>query len=92
METSRNGKTGAGRLEYGARTLRWRQFRTRFWPCAAACKRIGIYLLIHEPFRMKAQKTIMVEMMDQRDWRVPDWVVLPGGNLGKHVGFRQGAA
>ena len=21
-------------------------------------------------------------MLDQRDWRVPDWIVLPGGNLG----------
>ncbi len=26
-------------------------------------------------------------MMDQRDWRVPDWVVLPGGNLGNASAF-----
>jgi len=26
-------------------------------------------------------------MMDQRDWRVPDWVVLPGGNLGNTSAF-----
>ena len=25
--------------------------------------------------------------MDQRDWRVPDWVVLPGGNLGNTSAF-----
>jgi threonine synthase len=29
----------------------------------------------------------MLEMMDQRDWRVPDWVVLPGGNLGNTSAF-----
>jgi threonine synthase len=29
----------------------------------------------------------MVEMMDQRDWCVPDWVVLPGGNLGNASAF-----
>jgi threonine synthase len=29
----------------------------------------------------------MLEMMDQRDWRVPDWVVLPGGNLGNISAF-----
>ena len=32
----------------------------------------------------------MFEMMDQRDWRVPDWVVLPGGNLGNMSAFGKG--
>ena len=50
-------------------------------------ERLGIYLLNSiNPFRIEGQKTIMVEMMDQRDWRVPDWVVLPGGNLGPVYG------
>ena len=44
------------------------------------------------PFRIEGQKSIVVEMMDQRDWQAPDWIVLPGGNLGQHVGVRQGAA
>jgi threonine synthase len=49
---------------------------------------LGIYLLNSiNPFRIEGQKTIMVEMMDQRDWRVPDWVVLPGGNLGNASAF-----
>jgi threonine synthase len=26
-------------------------------------------------------------LMDQRDWRVPDWIVLPGGNLGNTSAF-----
>jgi threonine synthase len=29
----------------------------------------------------------MLELMDQRDWQVPDWVVLPGGNLGNTSAF-----
>jgi threonine synthase len=32
----------------------------------------------------------MFEMLDQRDWRVPDWVVLPGGNLGNTSAFGKG--
>ena len=26
-------------------------------------------------------------MMDQRDWNPPDWIVLPGGNLGNTSAF-----
>ena len=32
----------------------------------------------------------MVEMMDQRDWNPPDWIVLPGGNLGNISAFGKG--
>jgi len=54
-------------------------------------ERLGIYLLNSiNPFRIEGQKTIMAEMLDQRDWRVPDWVVLPGGNLGNISAFGKG--
>ena len=54
-------------------------------------ERLGIYLLNSiNPFRIEGQKTIMIEMLDQRDWRVPDWVVLPGGNLGNISAFGKG--
>src|SRR5262249_25077132 len=71
-------------LEYGARTL---QVEANFDQILALVRQVaeqlGIYLLNSiNPFRIEGQKTIMVEMMEQRDWRVPDWVVLPGGNLG----------
>ena len=80
-------------LEYGAKTL---QIDANFDQILALVRQIaeklGIYLLNSiNPFRIEGQKTIMVEMMDQRDWHVPDWVVLPGGNLGQCLGFRQGA-
>jgi len=54
-------------------------------------ERLGIYLLNSmNPFRIEGQKAIMFEMLDQLDWRVPDWVVLPGGNLGNTSAFGKG--
>jgi threonine synthase len=76
-------------LEYGARTI---QVEANFDQILAIVRQladeVGIYLLNSiNPFRIEGQKTIMVEMMDQRDWRVPEWVVLPGGNLGNASAF-----
>jgi len=79
-------------LEYGARTL---QVEANFDQILALVRtlaeRLGIYLLNSiNPFRIEGQKTIMVEMMDQRDWNPPDWIVLPGGNLGNISAFGKG--
>jgi len=76
-------------LEYGARTF---QVEANFDQILALIRtlaeRLGIYLLNSiNPFRIEGQKTIIVEMMDQRDWRPPDWIVLPGGNLGNISAF-----
>jgi threonine synthase len=76
-------------LEYGARTL---EVEANFDQILALIRvlaeRLGIYLLNSvNPFRIEGQKSIMFEMLDQRDWRVPDWVVLPGGNLGNVSAF-----
>ena len=76
-------------LDYGARTLQVEaNFDQILALVRALAERIGIYLLNSiNPFRIEGQKTIIVEMMDQRDWRVPDWIVLPGGNLGNTSAF-----
>jgi threonine synthase len=79
-------------LEYGALTL---QVDANFDQILALVRKLadetGIYLLNSvNPFRIEGQKTIMVEMLDQRDWRVPDWVVVPGGNLGNISAFGKG--
>jgi threonine synthase len=71
-------------LEYGARTF---QIAANFDQILALVRgitdRAGIYLLNSvNPFRIEGQKSIAIEMMDQRDWSPPDWIVLPGGNLG----------
>ena len=47
------------------------------------CDRHGIYLANSmNSLRIEGQKTISVEMCQQLEWEVPDWVVIPGGNLG----------
>lgn len=32
--------------------------------------------------RIEGQKTISIELCQQFDWEVPDWIIIPGGNLG----------
>ena len=34
------------------------------------------------PLRIEGQKTVSIEIVQQFDWEVPDWVIVPGGNLG----------
>ena len=79
-------------LDYGAKTL---EVEANFDEILALVRglaqRLGIYLLNSmNPFRVEGQKSIMFEMLDQRDWRTPDWVVLPGGNLGNTSSFGKG--
>ncbi len=43
----------------------------------------GIYLANSlNSLRLEGQKTIAIEIVQQFDWEVPDWIVIPGGNLG----------
>ncbi len=76
-------------LEYGAKTLQVEaNFDEILALVRALAEQLGIYLLNSiNPFRIEGQKTIMIEMMDQRDWAAPDWIVLPGGNLGNTSAF-----
>jgi threonine synthase len=39
------------------------------------------------PFRVEGQKTVIFELFDQLEWQVPDYIVLPGGNLGNTAAF-----
>ena len=76
-------------LEYGARTF---EVEANFDQILALVRvlaeRLGIYLLNSmNPFRIEGQKSIVFEMLDQRDWNPPDWIVLPGGNLGNTSAF-----
>jgi len=32
--------------------------------------------------RIEGQKTVSIEMLEQLNWQAPDWVIVPGGNLG----------
>jgi len=42
------------------------------------------------PFRIEGQKTVAFELMEQCEWRVPDHVVVPGGNMGNSSALGKG--
>lgn len=55
------------------------------------CMRVAIELSQREmiylansrnSLRIEGQKTVAIELVQQDDWAVPDWVIIPGGNLG----------
>jgi threonine synthase len=39
------------------------------------------------PFRLEGQKTIIFRILEGLHWEVPDWIVVPGGNLGNSSAF-----
>jgi threonine synthase len=58
-----------------------------FDACMEIVKRLaeeeGVYLANSmNSLRVEGQKTVSIEMVQQFDWQVPDWVIIPGGNLG----------
>lgn len=50
--------------------------------------RLGIYLMNSvNPFRLEGQKSIMYRVLEALSWEPPDWIVVPGGNLGNSSAF-----
>lgn len=90
------GKIAFGKLSqalaYGAKTI---QIEGDFDDAMAlvqdVCASEGIYLVNSiNPFRIEGQKAIGFEIMQDLDWQVPDWIVLPGGNLGNNTAISKG--
>jgi threonine synthase len=51
----------------------------------------GVYLANSmNSLRIEGQKTIAAEIVQQFDWEVPDWLVIPGGNLGNVSALAKG--
>lgn len=76
-------------LEYGAKTL---QIEGDFDACMRlvqdAARSLGLYLMNSvNPFRLEGQKSIMYRVLEGLDWQPPDWVIVPGGNLGNSSAF-----
>jgi threonine synthase len=42
------------------------------------------------PYRIEGQKCAAFALLEARGWRAPDWLVLPGGNLGNTSAFGKG--
>src|SRR5688572_24423975 len=91
-----SGKISFGKLsqalDYGALTL---QIQGDFDACLRRIRQIavdvpqlGIYLMNSvNPFRLEGQKSIMYRVLEARDWEAPDWIIVPGGNLGNCAAF-----
>jgi threonine synthase len=76
-------------LDYGALTIQIDgDFDKAMDIVQKVCDQGTIYLLNSiNPFRIEGQKTIMIEMLHQLGWTSPDWVIVPGGNLGNSSSF-----
>jgi threonine synthase len=54
-------------------------------------QRDGVYLANSmNSLRVEGQKTVALEILQQFDWEVPDWLVIPGGNLGNVSALAKG--
>ena len=88
-----SGKIAYGKLsqalDYGAATLQIAgDFDDAMRQVQAVCLRTNLYLMNSlNPFRLEGQKAIMFRVLEGLGWRVPDWVVVPGGNLGNSSAF-----
>jgi threonine synthase len=88
-----SGRIAFGKLsqamDYGAQTI---QILGDFDDCMRqvqdVCTQLGLYLLNSlNPFRLEGQKAIMYRIIEGLGWEVPDWIVVPGGNLGNSSAF-----
>lgn len=79
-------------LDYGALVC---EIDGNFDDCMRLIQELGddpsVYVVNSiNPFRIEGQKTVAFEMMEQCLWRVPDHVVVPGGNMGNSTALGKG--
>ncbi len=88
-----SGKIAYGKLsqalEYGALTLQiMGDFDDAMRQVQQAARHLKLYLANSlNPFRLEGQKAIMYRVLESLRWTVPDWIVVPGGNLGNSSAF-----
>jgi threonine synthase len=88
-----SGKISYGKLsqalDYGALTVQIAgDFDDAMARVQEVSSQLGIYLVNSvNPFRLEGQKTIMFRVLEGLGWEVPDWIVVPGGNLGNSSAF-----
>jgi threonine synthase len=88
-----SGKISYGKLsqalEHGALTVQIHgDFDDALRRVQEVSRQLGIYLVNSvNPFRLEGQKTIMFRILEALRWEVPDWIVVPGGNLGNVSSF-----
>ncbi|WP_435017830.1 threonine synthase [Tundrisphaera sp. TA3] len=88
-----SGKIAYGKLaqalDHGALTIQIAgDFDDAMERVRQVADRLGIYLMNSiNPFRLEGQKTIMFRVLEALAWEPPDWIVVPGGNLGNSSAF-----
>lgn len=88
-----SGKISYGKLaqalDHGALTVQIAgDFDDAMQRVQQVARKLGIYLVNSiNPFRLEGQKTIMFRILEALRWEVPDWIVVPGGNLGNVSAF-----
>lgn len=90
------GQVASGKLaqalEYGAHVL---QLETDFDGClkilGEVVRQFPAYLMNSlNPYRLEGQKTLAFELMEQLNWKIPDHVIVPGGNLANSSAIGKG--
>lgn len=88
-----SGKIAYGKLaqalDHGALTVQIAgDFDDAMHRVQQVSEQLNIYLVNSvNPFRLEGQKTIMYRVLEGLGWQVPDWIVVPGGNLGNCSAF-----
>jgi threonine synthase len=93
-----SGKIAYGKLaqalDHGALTIQLvGDFDDAMERVRQVADRLGIYLMNSiNPFRLEGQKAIIYRVLEGLRWEVPDWIVVPGGNLGNSSAFGKALA
>ncbi len=88
-----SGKISYGKLsqalDYGALTIQiLGDFDDAMNRVKEVSKKLGIYLVNSvNAFRLEGQKSIIFRILEALNWELPDWIVVPGGNLGNSSAF-----
>ncbi len=88
-----SGKIAYGKLaqalDHGALTIQITgDFDDAMQRVRQVADRLGMYLMNSvNPFRLEGQKSIIFRVLEGLRWEVPDWIVVPGGNLGNSSAF-----
>lgn len=88
-----SGKISYGKLaqalDHGALTMQIAgDFDDAMARVQQVARRLGVYLVNSvNPFRLEGQKTIMLRVLEALSWEPPDWIIVPGGNLGNSSAF-----
>jgi len=76
-------------LDYGALTIQLKgDFDVAMGLVEDLSNETDLYLMNSiNPFRLEGQKTVMYGLFEQLDWKIPDRIVVPGGNLGNSSSY-----